>query len=68
MRGCLQRLREEWAASGAALDRGGRARARREQKTSGEAAPEYSAGQVAAMNAATVAGVVANTVVDGGCS
>ncbi|MEV8480371.1 hypothetical protein [Streptomyces sp. NPDC051173] len=65
MRRRLQQLREEWAAAGEALDRNDRARARRRsQPTAAATAPEYTAADVAVMNTATIAGVVANFVVN----
>lgn len=55
----IQRFREEWAASSAALERSTAARARRAVKTP---VVPVSDEDVVVMNAATVAGNVANSV------
>ncbi|RSD26436.1 hypothetical protein [Amycolatopsis eburnea] len=61
----LQQLREEWAAAGEALERNDRARSRRRSEpTAAAAGPECTAADVTVMNTATIAGVVANFVVN----
>ncbi|KDN23224.1 hypothetical protein [Amycolatopsis rifamycinica] len=66
MRRRWQQLREEWAASSAALERGTAARHRRQQREAATRAhapsPEYSAGDITTMNAATICGAIATII------